>query len=327
MPKAVLCKAFGDPETLVVEEVPTQEPGPGEVAVAIEAAGVNFADTLIIQGKYQEKPPFPFTPGMEAAGTVTALGSGVTGLEVGQKVIAMVIGGAFKQQGVALASDVHPLPAGMDFVVGASFPVTYGTAHAGLVWHANLQPGEILMVHGAAGGVGLAAVEVGKALGARVIATAGGPEKLAVAKAHGADDLIDYKTEDIRARVKELTGGKGVNVVFDPVGGDVFDASLRSIAWGGRLIVVGFAAGRVQQIPANILLVKNIAAMGVYWGSYRKQAPERLAEEFAQLNAWFEAGKLKPHVSHQLPLAGVDKAIRLLMTRKATGKVVIETNR
>ncbi|MGO1119342.1 NADPH:quinone oxidoreductase family protein [Rhodovibrionaceae bacterium A322] len=327
MPKAVLCKEFGEPETLVIEDIPAQEPGPGEVALSIEAAGVNFADTLIIQGKYQEKPPFPFTPGMEAAGTVTALGEGVSGLEVGQKVIAMVMGGAFKEQGLAKASDVHPLPEGMDPVVGASFPVTYGTAHASLVWHANLQAGETLLVHGAAGGVGLAAVEVGKALGAKVIATAGGADKLAVAKAHGADELIDYKQEDIRDRVKAMTDGRGADVVFDPVGGDVFDASLRCIAWGGRLVVVGFAAGRVQQIPANILLVKNIAAMGVYWGSYRKKAPEKLAEEFAQLKSWFEEGLLKPHVSHQLPLSEVDKALRLLMERKSTGKVVVETQR
>jgi NADPH2:quinone reductase len=213
----------------------------------------------------------------------------------------------------------------MDFVTAAGFPVTYGTAHGALVWRAELKPGETLLVHGAAGGVGLATVEVGKALGATVIATAGGPDKLAVAEAHGADHLIDYRREDIRDRVKALTGGHGVDVVFDPVGGDVFDASLRAAAWGARLIVIGFAAGRVPQIPANILLIKNLAAIGFYWGSYRKHAPDLVTAQVGQLFDWFEAGKLKPHVSHRLDLARAAEALELLSSRKSTGKVVLTT--
>lgn len=323
--RAVLCHRWCDPEDLTLEEISPPQAGPGEVAIAVAAAGVNFADSLIIAGKYQEKPPFPFSPGMEIAGRVTAVGSGVSRVAVGDRVLALPMGGGFVEAVTVAEADVFKIPDGMDFVTAAGFPITYGTAHGALVWRAAMQPGETLLVHGAAGGVGLAAVEVGKAMGATVIATAGGAEKLAVAEAHGADHLIDYKTEDIRQTVKAMTDGRGVDVVFDPVGGDVFDASLRCVAWGARLVVIGFAGGRVPDIPANILLVKNLSATGLYWGSYRNHAPALLKQEFDDLFGWFEAGKLKPHVSHQLDLAEAAEALNLLTSRKSTGKVVLTT--
>ena len=329
--RAVICRAWGGPESLKVEDMPRPEPGPDQVLIEVAAAGVNFADTLMIAGKYQEKPAFPFSPGLEIAGSVRALGRNVSGLREGQRVMALTDFGGYAEAALARAGDVYPIPDSLGpdrfgWAEAAGFPITYGTAHGALRWHADLQPGEVLLVHGAAGGVGLAAVEIGKAIGATVIATAGGPDKLAVAKAHGADHLIDYREEDIREKVKEITSGKGADVVFDPVGGDVFDASLRCIAWSGRLLVIGFAAGRVPQIPANILLVKNIAVMGVYWGSYRKHAPERLAEEFRELFYWVESGLLKPHVSHKLDLHQAAEAMALLLQRRSTGKVVLTTD-
>jgi NADPH2:quinone reductase len=323
--RAVRCHAWGGPEQLVLDEIEAPRPGPGEVSIDVGATGINFADLLTIAGKYQEKPPLPFVPGLEIAGRVAEIGAGVEGLARGTRVLALVGGGGFAETAVAPASGVFAIPAEMDFVTAAGFPVTYGTAHGALVWRARLEPGEVLLVHGAAGGVGLATVEAGKVLGARVIATAGGAEKLAVAKAHGADELIDYRSEDIRERVKALTDGRGADVVFDPVGGDVFDASLRCVAWGGRLIVVGFAAGRVPQIPANILLVKNVSALGYYWGSYRSHAPELVRRQFADLFDWYRAGKLHPHVSHRLDLARAGEALALLAERKSTGKVVLTT--
>ena len=321
--KAVLCRGWGGPEILELAEIPWPTPGPGEVAVALEAAGVNFADSLIIAGKYQEKPPFPFSPGFEGAGVVRAVGPGVTRVKPGDRVMALFDHGGFAEAALARESDVHPLPEGIDSALAAGFPITYGTAHGALVWRAGLKPRETLLVHGAAGGVGLAAVEVGKALGATVIATAGGPDKLAIAAEHGADHLIDYREEDIRARVKDLTGGRGADVVFDPVGGKVFDASLRAVAWGARLVVIGFAGGGVPQIPANILLVKNLSAIGLYWGSYRKHAPELVAAQFRELFDWVLAGKLNPHVSHRLELSRAAEALELLTARKSTGKVVL----
>jgi NADPH2:quinone reductase len=323
--RAVICEAWGKPGDLKVGELPDPVPGPGEVLIAIEAAGLNFADTLMIQGKYQEKPSFPFSPGLEGAGSVAAVGEGVTRVSVGDRVLAILDHGGFAELALARESDVFVIPDSMDFPTAAGFPITYGTAHGSLVWRAALQPGETLLVHGAAGGVGLAAVEVGKALGARVIATAGGAEKGRLALKHGAEAAIDYREEDIRERVKALTGGRGVDVVFDPVGGEVFDASLRCTAWSGRLLTIGFAAGQVPQVPANILLVKNLSVIGCYWGSYRKQAPELLEPEFRDLFGWFEEGLLAPHVSHALPLEQVAEAMDLLLTRRSTGKVVVTT--
>ncbi|RDD60230.1 NADPH:quinone oxidoreductase family protein [Ferruginivarius sediminum] len=321
--RAVLCDDYQGIDALRIGDVDLPAPGPGEVAIDVAAAGVNFADTLIVAGKYQEKPQTPFSPGFEIAGTVTAVGKGVSHVGVGERVMAILGKGGYAESAIAPGDAVFPIPETLDFVSAAGFPITYGTAHAALVWRAGLKAGETLVVHGAAGGVGLAAVEVGKALGAHVIATAGGPEKLEVARRHGADEAIDYREEDVRARIKALTDGAGADVVFDPVGGKVFEASLRSTAWCGRIVVIGFASGEVPSVPANILLVKNISVMGLYWGSYWKHAPDLLHKEFEALFRWYEAGSLHPHVSHTFALGDAQDAMRMLQSRKATGKVVL----
>ena len=321
--RAVICQGWGGPEFLKLLDVPPPSVGPGQVRLAVAAAGINFADTLMIAGKYQEKPAFPFSPGLEVAGIVEEIGPDVTGLTVGQRVAAVLDHGGFAEQAVARVEDVFPIPDSMDFAVAASFPIAYGTSHIALRERARLQAGDILLVHGAAGGVGLTAVEIGKALGATVIASAAGPERVAVAAAHGADYLIDTKSEDIRERVRELTDGRGVDVVYDPVGGEGIDTSLRSIAWGARLLVIGFAGGATPQIPANLLLVKNCAAIGLYWGSYRRHAPQLVAESFRELFSWCEDGKLRPLVSQRFPLERAAEALTLLANRRATGKLVL----
>lgn len=318
--RAAVVKAHG---SLEPGELPKPVPGPGEVLVAVKASGVNFADTLVVAGKYQEKPALPFAPGLEAAGEVVECGPGVARLKIGDRILTTPAFGGFAEFAVSREEFSFVIPKSMDFDIAAGFPVTYGTAHAALRWHLDLKPGQTLVVHGAGGGVGLAAVECGKALGARVIATAGSDDKVALAKKHGADEGINYASEDLRERIKALTGGEGADAVFDPVGGDAFDASMRSTAWGGKIAVIGFAAGRVPQVPANILLVKNISVHGVYWGSYRVKRPDLLAQEFAELFQWFVEGKLKPHVSHRVPLAEAPRALELLTSRKATGKVVV----
>ncbi|CAA7625064.1 NADPH:quinone reductase [Magnetospirillum sp. LM-5] len=319
--RAIVCPAFG--AALEFVDFATPVPGPGQVLIDVAAAGVNFADSLITAGKYQEPVQPPFVPGMELAGTIAALGDGVTGFATGDRVMATVTGGAFAEQAVADVTDVYHLPDQLDFVTAAGFPVAYGTSHLGLKVKAGLKAGEVLVVHGAAGGVGLTAVEIGRALGATVIGTAGGPDKVKVALEHGADHGIDYKDQDIRARVKELTNGRGADVVYDPVGGQVFDASLRSIAPDGRILVVGFASGTVPQIPANILLVKNVTVIGYYWGAYRKLNPAMVRASMQEALDWWAAGTLFPHVSKTLPLAEAAEAIAMLKSRSATGKVVL----
>lgn len=321
--RALICDAPEGYESLRLGEVPAPEPGPGDILVEVKAAGLNFADSLMAAGKYQVKPEPPFVPGLELSGIVRALGAGVAGRAIGDKVMAVVDQGAFAETAVCKSGDVFPLPPGLDFAEAAGFPIAYGTSYGALVWKARLQPGETLLVHGAAGGVGLTAVEIGKALGARVIATAGGPDKCAIARAHGADDTIDYRAEGIRDRVKALTGGSGADVVYDPVGGDVFDASLRAVAWNARLVVIGFAGGRVPQIPANILLVKNVDALGFYWGSYRRHRPDLLAAGFDALGGMVARGQLKPHISEVLPLAAWRQAFETLLARRSTGKIVL----
>lgn len=325
--RAVLCKEFGGPERLVVADVPSTPIKEGTVRITVHAAAINFADLLLISGQYQEKPPFPFTPGMEAAGVVTEIGASVTALKTGDRVMALTGTGSYAEEIVVDANRVYKIPDRMDFPSAAGFPVVYGTSHGAFDWRAQLQPGEWLLVHGAAGGVGLTAVEIGKVMGAKVIACAGSAEKLEIARQYGADHLIDYSREDIRERVKGITGGRGADVVYDPVGGDAFEASLRSIAWGGRIIIIGFTSGKIPQIPANIVLVKNIDIIGFYWGSHMARKPELLRESYAKLLGWFEQGKLRPHVSAQFDLKDVAQAMNLLRERKSTGKVVLTTAR
>jgi NADPH2:quinone reductase len=322
--RALLCSEFGAFDRVSVADVPPPgAPGAVDVLIDVGAAGVNFADLLMIGGQYQEKPPLPFTPGLEIAGTVRSCGAGVSRVRTGDRVVAAVDRGGFAEQVIARESDVFPIPEAMDLETAAGFVIAYGTAHGALRWRADLREGEILLVHGAAGGVGLTAVEVGKALGATVIATAGEAEKLAVAEAHGADHLINYRSESIRDRVKAICNGGGADVVFDPVGGAAFEASLRCVNWGARLVIVGFAGGQVPQIPANLLLVKNISAVGFYWGSYRRHRPALLASQFRELFAWWAQGWLKPLISHRLDLAEAPAALALLRDRKSTGKVVL----
>ena len=322
--KAVVCKDWGKPETLILEEIPDAVAGKGEVVVIVKAAAVNFADTLMVQGLYQVKPPLPFTPGFEFAGDVSSVGEGVENLEVGQRVAGFIDYGAFAEQVAAPASRLLPIPESMDYKTAASFAVTYGTSHVALDHRGQLKEGETLLVHGASGGVGLAAVELGKIMGATVIATASTQEKLELCREHGADYTINYKEDDFVAKVKEITNKKGADVILDPVGGDVFDKSLRCIAWEGRLLVIGFASGRIPQAPANLTLVKNCSVVGVYWGAYGQRNPKVLMGSLKQLMMWHAEGKLKPHVSQIYPLAQVAGAFNDLTERRSTGKVVLE---
>jgi NADPH2:quinone reductase len=324
--KAMLCRAWGAPDVLRLEDVPPRALRSGEVRIRVRAAGVNFADSLMVAGTYQVKPPFPFTPGLEAAGEVIETGSDVTGLRTGQRVLAVLRnGGGYAEEIVLDAATVVPIPEAMDFVTAAAFPVAYGTAHFALTHRGHLQSGETLLVLGAAGGVGLTGVEIGKALGARVIAAAGGADKLAVARSRGADELIDYRGESIRDRVRELTGGKGADVVYDPVGGDAFDQALRAVNWEARMLVIGFASGRIQAVPANLILVKNISVIGVVWGAQTERDPAWMSGNLAELLRWWCQGKLKPLIAKTFPLAGAGAAFNALLSRRYAGKVVLET--
>ena len=321
--RALMCEAHGLPETLVLRDVPTPQPGPGEVRVRVKAASVNFPDSLIIQNLYQTKPPLPFSPGSEAAGVVDAVGEGVA-LRVGDRVAAMTTWGAFAEDVVVQASRCFALPDAMPFDVASGFTMVYGTALHALAQRGRLQPGETLLVLGAAGGVGLAAVETAKAMGARVIAAASSPEKLALARAHGADDLIDYAATDLKSALRELTNGRGVDVVFDPVGGALADPAFRAMAWNGRYLVVGFAAGDIPALPLNLPLVKGAAIIGVFWGAFLTKEPEANAANIARLYDWYKEGVLRPEISHRFPLEDAAAAIRWVMDRKAMGKVVVE---
>jgi NADPH:quinone reductase len=306
--------------TPALMQQPRPDPCAGEVLVRIWACGLNFADLLMIEGKYQERPEPPVTLGMEAAGVVEALGPGVTGLSVGTRVVVYSNGGGLAEYGCFDAERCLPIPEAMPFTDAAAFQIAYGTSHVALDYKARLQPGETLLVLGAAGGVGLTAVEIGKQMGARVIACARGADKLKVAEAAGADHLIDSDSADLRAVVKALGGA---DVVYDPVGGDLFDAALRATNPDGRIIIVGFAGGKVQQIPANHLLVKNISVLGLYWGGYLAFKPKVLTGSLATLLDWYAKGAIRPHISHTLPLARTAEALELLRSRKSTGKVVV----
>jgi NADPH2:quinone reductase len=323
--KAVLCKEYGPPESLVLEDVEPLKPGTGQVVISVKACGVNFPDTLIIQGKYQFKPPMPFSPGGEVAGVVKEVGEGVDTVKVGDRVIAFIGWGGFAEEVLTDATRLIPMPGGMDFTDAAAFVMTYGTSHYALKDRAQLKPGETLLVLGAAGGVGLAAVEIGKVMGARVIAAASTDEKLAVCKQHGANEVINYATGDLRVRVKELTGGEGVDVVYDPVGGNYSEAALRSIAWGGRHLVIGFTAGEIPRIPLNLPLLKSCSIVGVFWGSFMEREARHYQENIQELLSWFTQGKLKPHISATYPLEQAAQALNDVMSRKVKGKVVLLT--
>ncbi|RZL57993.1 MAG: NADPH:quinone oxidoreductase family protein [Variovorax sp.] len=323
--KAVLCRAFGPASTLRVEEVPSPRPGPGQLVISTRACGVNFPDTLIIQGKYQFKPDFPFSPGGEVSGVVKETGDGVTAFRAGDRVIAATTFGGYAEEVVADASRTLAIPDGMDFESAAAFVLTYGTSHHALKDRAQLRAGETLLVLGAAGGVGLAAVELGKLMGARVIAAASSAEKLAVCRAHGADETIDYAAEDLRVRLRELTGGRGVDVVYDPVGGAFSEPALRSMAWNGRFLVVGFAAGTIPSLPLNLPLLKGCSVVGVFWGGFMRNEPERNRANLDEIAQWAADGKLRPHVSARYPLDRAAEALDALTGRRVQGKVVLVT--
>ena len=323
--KAVLCKAFGPPESLVVEDIPSPIAGPGEVVISVKAASVNFPDVLIIQNRYQFKPPLPFSPGSEAAGVVKDVGDGVTNVKPGDRVMAFTMYGAFAEEVKTEARRILPIATGMDDVTAAAFVLTYGTADHALRDRGQLQAAETLLVLGAAGGVGIAAVEIGKAVGARVVACASSADKLAVCREHGADETINYTTDDLRQRIKDVTGGTGVDVVFDPVGGRYTEPALRSTAWRGRLLVVGFAAGDIPTIPLNLTLLKGCSIAGVFWGEFVRREPERFADSMRQLERWYAERKIRPHVSATFPLERAADALTLMAARQVKGKVVLTT--
>ncbi len=321
--KAVLCKQYGPPESLTFEELPSPRPGPGEAVVTVKAASVNFPDVLIIQNKYQFKPPLPFSPGSELAGVVKEVGEGVTAFKPGDQVIAFTTYGAFAEEVKTEAGRLLPMPEGMDFASAAAFLLTYATSDHALRDRGALAAGETLLVLGAAGGVGLAAIEIGKALGARVIACASSDDKLAVCREHGADALINYSAEDLRERIKALTEGRGVDVVYDPVGGPYSEPAFRSLAWRGRLLVVGFAAGEIPKLPLNLALLKGASVVGVFWGDFARREPRQFADSVRQLGRWYAEGRLRPHVAQTLPLARAADALKLMAGRQVKGKVVL----
>ncbi|MBA1201539.1 NADPH:quinone oxidoreductase family protein [Pseudomonas capeferrum] len=321
--KAVLCKTLGPARNLVLEDIASPVPKKNEILIDVHAAGVNFPDTLIIEGKYQFQPPLPFSPGGEAAGVVAAVGEKANGFKVGDRVMALTGWGAFAEQVAVSASNALHIPQGLDFQSAAAFGMAYGTSMHALTQRGQLKAGETLLVLGASGGVGLAAVEIGKAMGARVIAAASSSEKLAVAKVAGADELIDYSTTGLKDEIKRLTGGQGVDVIYDPVGGELFDQAVRGLAWNGRLLVVGFASGTIAQLPTNLVLLKGASVAGVFWGAFAQRQPQDNAANFRQLFAWHAEGKLKPLVSETFPLERTGQAIERLGARQAVGKLVV----
>ena len=321
--KALICTVYGPLSQLSVQDVPSPQAGPGEVVIDVKASSLNFPDALMVQGLYQVKPPLPFSPGAELAGIVKEVGTGVRGIAVGDRVIASTGWGAFAEECVVSADRVMPLIPGMDFELGAALVLTYCTSLHGLKDCGRLQPGETLLVLGASGGVGIAAVEIGKALGARVIAAASSDDKLALCKQLGADDVINYTSEDLKKRALDLTGGKGVDVVYDPVGGAYTESAVRALAWHGRLLVIGFAAGEIPRIPLNLALLKERSLVGVYWGDSKKHDPVGHTNNLKQLAAWFSEGKIKPFISERVSLEDTVAAMERLTSRQVKGKVVI----
>ena len=320
--RAVICRAWGAVDDLTLEHVPAPIPGPKQLLIDVKATGVNYADSIMVAGRYQTRPPFPFSPGLETAGIVAARGEGASRYEPGDRVMAILPYGGMAERALADEVETFAIPDGMPFDIAGAFPVAYVSSHVAIRWQGRLEPGETLLVLGAAGGVGLAAVEIGKAMGARVIAGASTPEKLERAREHGAEALVNYATESLTERVMALTDGKGADVCFDPVGGPLFDAALSSLGWGGRILIIGFVGG-IPSIPANRLLVKHRSALGSALRYFRWHAPDKLRRSVEELIEWYGAGKLAPYISHRLPLSRSIEAIRLLTDRTAAGKVVV----
>lgn len=323
---AILCQHFGPPEQLVLADAPAPKADKGQVIIQVNACGVNFPDTLMIEGKYQFKPPFPFSPGGEVSGLITEVGEGVRHLNVGQRVFSLTGHGGFAEQVVTNAATTLPMPDDMDFVTAASTMYTYGTSYHALKDRANLQPGETLLVLGAAGGVGLAAVQLGVLMGARVIAAASSGEKLAVCREMGAAETINYTTENLRDHIKALTGGNGVDVVYDPIGDRYAEPAVRSLAWKGRYLVIGFAAGEIPSIPLNLTLLKGASIVGVFWGAFAQREPKTSMQNFGQILSWIASGQLKQHIYKQYALAEAPSALRDLMERRVVGKAVVVIN-
>ena len=321
--RAVLCREYGPPESLKVEDVDDPAAGDGQVVVDVKACAVNFPDVLIIQNLYQFKPPLPFSPGAEVAGVVSSVGPGVEGVSVGDRVFASTGWGGLAEKIAVDAGSLIPIPEGIDFAPASSFLYAYGTSHYALKDRARLEPGETLVVLGAAGGVGLAAVDLGAVMGATVIAAASSDDKLELCREYGATMTINYATEDLKSRIRDLTGGTGADVVYDPVGGPYSEPALRSTAWEGRFLVVGFAAGEIPAIPLNLALLKGCDIVGVFWGAFVGREPDRHRRNVEELIGWWREGKLRPHVSSTYPLERAAEAIRELADRKAKGKVVV----
>ncbi|MBV9814909.1 MAG: NADPH:quinone oxidoreductase family protein [Alphaproteobacteria bacterium] len=321
--RALICRQWGAIDQLILGEVPVPEPGPDEVLIRVKATAVNYADSIMVAGRYQTKPPLPFSPGLETAGEVDACGRDVSGFRPGDRVMAILAYGGLAEFAVAPAAETYRTPEDMSFAEAGAFPIAYFSSHVAIRWQGRLAASEILLVLGASGGVGLAAVEIGKAMGAHVIAAASTPEKLAVAVEHGADATVNYATEQLTDQVMALTEGRGADVCFDPVGGPLFDAALSSLGWGGRMLLVGFVSG-LPQIPANRLLVKHRAALGSSLRYFRWYAPEKLRTSVDELLCWHAEGRLRPCIAHRLPLERSVEAIRLLTERRTYGKVVVE---
>ena len=321
--KAILCKAWGGPETLVLEDIPSREPGDGEVKIRVCAAGVNFPDVLIIQKKYQLQPPLPFSPGAEVAGDVISVGAGVSHVKAGDKVVSFCGVGGFAEEVIAPSAVTMAMPSGVSYALAAIFSLAYGTSWHAVRDRAALQAGETMLVLGASGGVGLAAVEIGKAIGARVIAAASTDEKLAICKQHGADALINYSREDLREAIKRETGSKGPDVIYDPVGGKFAEPAFRSIGWRGRYLVIGFADGQIPSLPLNLMLLKGASIVGVFWGEFAKREPANNMKGMAEMMGWMREGKLKPLISKSYTLADAPQALMDMAARKVVGKIVI----
>jgi NADPH:quinone reductase len=325
--RVVQFSEFGGPQALRLEEVAEPAAGPGDVVIKVTAVGLNFFDTLLLHNQYQVSPPLPFSPGAEIAGTIEGFGAGVTGFELGQRVVAFIGGNGCREKVVTKAKNVVPIPDGVSDEVAAGITITYGTATHGLKDRANLQPGETLAVLGAAGGAGLAAIEIGKLMGARVIAVASSGDKLAFARDHGADEGVNYETEDLKTRLKQLTAPKGVDVLYDPVGGAYAEPSLRAMAWEGRYLVLGFASGTIPKIPLNLVMLKGCAVLGVFWTAFVERYPEKHRANMVELLDWCRRGLISPHIHASYALVETATALSLIEGRKVTGKVIVNPQR